>query len=245
MNASIAVASGSSPLTRGKLWATCLSCEKHRLIPAHAGKTTPRNCPAWRARAHPRSRGENHRLTSGLEDAGGSSPLTRGKLLRVASWCCSGGLIPAHAGKTNPGLHAGRLHRAHPRSRGENERARDDAGIPWGSSPLTRGKLTCRSVLGQPGGLIPAHAGKTLQGCGGPWAARAHPRSRGENDGAALPEWVLEGSSPLTRGKLDNAGAALGRDGLIPAHAGKTLPASSHSASSRAHPRSRGENSFL
>ena len=33
---------------------------------------------------------------------------------------------------------------------------------------------------------------------------------------------TLTGSSPLTRGKLNDTGAALGRDGLIPAHAGKT-----------------------
>ena len=55
-----ALRSGSSPLTRGKLWRPRLMCQVIRLIPAHAGKTStgpPRGVTGW---AHPRSRGENH-----------------------------------------------------------------------------------------------------------------------------------------------------------------------------------------
>ena len=50
-------------------------------------------------------------------------------------------------------------------------------------------------------GLIPAHAGKTLRLARGRSCCWAHPRSRGENDGAAGRCAVLLGSSPLTRGK--------------------------------------------
>ena len=71
---------GSSPLTRGKPVSCGVVGTSHRLIPAHAGKT----CPRWSApttrRAHPRSRGENHR------EASGGLGATE--------------LIPAHAGKT-------------------------------------------------------------------------------------------------------------------------------------------------
>ena len=50
------------------------------------------------------------------------------------------------------------------------------------------------------------------------------------------------GSSPLTRGKRDNA-CGLGQDdGLIPAHAGKTYGTTVRDRISPAHPRSRGEN---
>ena len=52
-------ASGSSPLTRGKLAARQLSGGGCRLIPAHAGKTRSATSTARRPSAHPRSRGEN------------------------------------------------------------------------------------------------------------------------------------------------------------------------------------------
>ena len=52
-------ATGSSPLTRGKLTAATGQTQDTRLIPAHAGKTNQvlgRYGSVW---AHPRSRGEN------------------------------------------------------------------------------------------------------------------------------------------------------------------------------------------
>ena len=50
---------GSSPLTRGKLHVSIVSCPARGLIPAHAGKTprVDRELPG--EGAHPRSRGEN------------------------------------------------------------------------------------------------------------------------------------------------------------------------------------------
>ena len=151
-------------------------------------------------------------------------------------------LIPAHAGKTLAvGCQPVRLW-AHPRSRGENNRERHTRSNCAGSSPLTRGKPVQLPRILEEAGLIPAHAGKT------PTRARivtwrwAHPRSRGENDGAALPEWVLEGSSPLTRGKRLAVVVQEQRQGLIPAHAGKTACPPCRMSRRTAHPRSRGEN---
>ena len=51
------------------------------------------------------------------------------------------------------------------------------------------------------GGLIPAHAGKTLFDVSTGKQRRAHPRSRGENLLLVLPSGAVQGSSPLTRGK--------------------------------------------
>ena len=70
----------------------------------------------------------------------------------------------------------------------------------------------------------------------------AHPRSRGENFTSGSRTERPTGSSPLTRGKLQGAGEAALDGGLIPAHAGKTSKRSLRSPISRAHPRSRGEN---
>ena len=50
------------------------------------------------------------------------------------------------------------------------------------------------------------------------------------------------GSSPLTRGKPGFAAGAPDGGGLIPAHAGKTWRTTTRQGTSRAHPRSRGEN---
>ena len=172
----------------------------------------------------------------------GSFPLTRGKRGLVQILSSPRRLIPAHAGKTMPPTASLEAHRAHPRSRGEN--VGDFASGPGGqgSSPLTRGKranahrgfLTVR--------LIPAHAGKTVCGFSPASPAPAHPRSRGENEYVPTNGNVLEGSSPLTRGKLWGSVSPPHRQRLIPAHAGKTSGRPSPAALGRAHPRSRGEN---
>ena len=73
-------------------------------------------------------------------------------------------------------------------------------------------------------------------------AVWAHPRSRGENLGLRHARVEMEGSSPLTRGKHPDARVAWTSDGLIPAHAGKTLSEARFPTGRRAHPRSRGEN---
>ena len=131
---------------------------------------------------------------------------------------------------------------AHPRSRGENipGRTGDDPGA--GSSPLTRGKPGRAQSSATNHGLIPAHAGKTIQALGAAGSSRAHPRSRGENFIMSSHASATAGSSPLTRGKHPHVGGGACQGGLIPAHAGKTSRRASRLAVPRAHPRSRGEN---
>ena len=70
----------------------------------------------------------------------------------------------------------------------------------------------------------------------------AHPRSRGENLWAAPTRPPSEGSSPLTRGKLDASACTSMVERLIPAHAGKTGAWVGWHRTIWAHPRSRGEN---
>ena len=52
----------------------------------------------------------------------------------------------------------------------------------------------------------------------------AHPRSRGENGQSVGKDLANSGSSPLTRGKRPEFSDTRTQRGLIPAHAGKTLP---------------------
>ena len=75
-----------------------------------------------------------------------------------------------------------------------------------------------------------------------PSGSSAHPRSRGENLREDLSAQRAAGSSPLTRGKLDQERETMTRLRLIPAHAGKTEPQTSSTKPKAAHPRSRGEN---
>ena len=174
----------------------------------------------------------------------GSSPLTRGKRFGHLVEVLDAGLIPAHAGKTPKASERPGTHRAHPRSRGENVTGTLVPGVQSGSSPLTRGKLSCGRLGCRLVGLIPAHAGKTARSPCTRAAIWAHPRSRGENRRGPVHVVGEDGSSPLTRGK--HIGEAKVQDGLglIPAHAGKTPKASERPGTHRAHPRSRGENSF-
>ena len=192
---------GSSPLTRGKHRFCFCDSGEQGLIPAHAGKTALRARPPRGFRAHPRSRGENVATERRVRDARGSSPLTRGKRAARSSSRSRRGLIPAHTGKTF--LPPGDCWRvgAHPRSRGENFQHHAPICRDEGSSPLTRGKLSGR-CLGRFGpGLIPAHAGKTINEPRFKYSVRAHPRSRGENNFLGSIFRAHPGSSPLTRGK--------------------------------------------
>ena len=137
-----------------------------------------------------------------------------------------------------------RLSPAHPRSRGENTRyLRSTLKCP-GSSPLTRGKPDGPTVDLEAKRLIPAHAGKTSAPHLASSPTTAHPRSRGENGAPSITVAAMQGSSPLTRGKLVDLDRQVGRLRLIPAHAGKTLTLPSDTIRRRAHPRSRGENSM-
>ena len=111
-----------------------------------------------------------------------------------------------------------------------------------GSSPLTRGKPVVAEPFDLEGGLIPAHAGKTCEPAAPDDVLKAHPRSRGENQGTTLLQRTADGSSPLTRGKLVVPKGRADELGLIPAHAGKTARRPRRVCRGTAHPRSRGEN---
>ena len=215
-------ACGSSPLTRGK-----------RAISG---------CVARMVLAHPRSRGENCQRSGWSFRSSGSSPLTRGKLQGGDPVRLLTRLIPAHARKTlTPGSCPSDTS-AHPRSRGENARYVSPQASSDGSSPLTRGKPSRRKTPTLNTGLIPAHAGKTVASWRIRQAARAHPRSHGENDPFLLGKRPGAGSSPLTRGKHQRRRNPRARRRLIPAHAGKTNEFKALSMLVSAHPRSRGEN---
>ena len=113
---------------------------------------------------------------------------------------------------------------------------------PRTQSPLTRVKHSLTAPNAPPGGLIPAHAGKTHLRPPKPDRRRAHPRSRGENAQCVDDVGVFTGSSPFTRGKPFCGLSVRACARLIPAHAGKTARSLGVLGRRGAHPRSRGEN---
>ena len=233
---------GSSPRVRGKHIGPPGGCRRTRLIPARAGKTLPGLAGSRADRAHPRACGENHLARSLSDGRGGSSPRVRGK--RGVGDLVHGlvRLIPARAGKTSSLSHLGSARRAHPRACGENAvavRARVDGR---GSSPRVRGKPIRHRPPPARRRLIPACAGKTVNGSTITFPSGAHPRVCGEN--AHLSSFCRpgRGSSPRVRGKPSGGVARAAGVGLIPACAGKTSPMAQAPASPPAHPRVCGEN---
>ena len=111
-----------------------------------------------------------------------------------------------------------------------------------GSSPLTWGKPRIQSTISFDIRIIPTHAGRTEDTVGRLVTARAHPRSRGENEAGDEKGSTFDGSSPLTRGKPPPRSRSRDPVGLIPAHAGSTSWMQGSRPTCGAHPHSRGEN---
>ena len=86
-----------------------------------------------------------------------------------------------------------------------------------------RGKLRGGANVGNFRGLIPAHAGKTIEGEANFFDHSAHPRACGENVQFLNDKLMPAGSSPRMRGKRGPVYAAQAGTRLIPAHAGKTF----------------------
>ena len=213
---------GSSPRVRGKQQRRPLSPRDSGLIPARAGKTGGSVCRSASPAAHPRACGENSASAVGRPLVRGSSPRVRGKQGGQGRAPFLRRLIPARAGKTGAGLVEGLYYRAHPRACGEN-RAGQALDLECdGSSPRVRGKRSRGVAYDDPGGLIPARAGKTGPCPAASTNARAHPRACGENCRGGSRTGSCAGSSPRVRGKPDHVPQRVRTRGLIPARAGKT-----------------------
>ena len=113
---------------------------------------------------------------------------------------------------------------------------------PFGSSPLARGTHFALSGSFRFLGLIPARAGNTRERWPPASRMRAHPRSRGEQDGVIMQAKAQFGSSPLARGTLVEVSVPAKVLRLIPARAGNTGVEFLRRSVISAHPRSRGEH---
>ena len=145
----------------------------------------------------------------------GSSPHTRGTQLQLHQHHRRRRLIPAHAETTLDEQPVKQAREAHSRAYGEHpvrlRRSTRAAGSSraygkrccqcFGSFPHTRGRPRNGALARRGGGLIPAHAGTTLNLRQLRSTIWAHSRSRGD-DGRQVEGQSLDGGSfPLTRGR--------------------------------------------
>ena len=213
---------GSSPHTRGARSSVCIDCRTPRIIPAYAGSTTGCSGCHWRARDHPRIRGEHFVLTAGHPPDEGSSPHTRGARRRPRVYPISSRIIPAYAGSTASAIARATSTQDHPRIRGEH-----------------RGRPRVYPISSR---IIPAYAGSTGPAQKGALDGRDHPRIRGEHIVAWMAKHENAGSSPHTRGAPPPIRHPSAPSRIIPAYAGSTLGRRRHQDRRPDHPRIRGEH---
>ena len=89
-------------------------------------------------------------------------------------------------------------------------------------------------------GIIPAHAGLTSLRTSLAKRPGDHPRACGAHTARSMARRAIWGSSPRMRGSPTDTTGAVGRCGIIPAHAGLTLTRSSLRATFWDHPRACG-----
>ena len=213
---------------------------RSRIIPAHAGFTSPPPPGPCSRRDHPRTRGVYAWLVQSQLVAVGSSPHTRGLQDGAGATVLGGRIIPAHAGFTRTRQGSDRGGKDHPRTRGVYSN-REPADYGWGgSSPHTRGLLRGRGGGLQYRRIIPAHAGFTRKRKLVDREGADHPRTRGVYEDIWIPVVKAIGSSPHTRGLPRADPSPVARLRIIPAHAGFTSISRLRARRRRDHPRTRG-----
>ena len=212
------------------------------IIPACAGNTAPEAKASRASRDHPRVRGEHGLIACPALAVFGSSPRARGTPIPYIRLLAATGIIPACAGNTPRDCRPNRPPWDHPRVRGEHNWPLQLRYAPKGSSPRARGTLDSVEFVARRDRIIPACAGNTPAEFVPPDVAWDHPRVRGEHMANVNNLFRNSGSSPRARGTLRPMRRAWQWVGIIPACAGNTRAAYMEFASSRDHPRVRGEH---
>ena len=132
---------GSPPLMRGTVVERILTKRVARITPAHAGNSLQSYTLYGRVQDHPRSCGEQWRLSPYPAQVLGSPPLMRGTVCKIPQKRHRTGITPAHAGNSRLIYHHVERYGDHPRSCGEQPRIRRQRSSGSGSPPLMRGTV--------------------------------------------------------------------------------------------------------
>ena len=167
---------------RGKPVCVQAFAVRTRIIPAHAGQTTPPDWKHWYRTDHPRACGANHVPLFMIMGISGSSPRMRGKPPLTETSPVQLRIIPAHAGQTRSWRRRSQATSDHPRACGANSMTCATCFHGCGSSPRMRGKLANRMLCVPVCRIIPAHAGQTCEASSCSPVTADHPRACGAND---------------------------------------------------------------
>ena len=175
----------------------------------------------------------------------GPPPRTRGTRCAHQGRRRGPGTTPAYAGNAPTWLATWALSRDHPRVRGERSACRRSSGSRSGPPPRTRGTRRLGSLETADHGTTPAYAGNAFFCWTSTVRSRDHPRVRGERAPGADPTTAARGPPPRTRGTRPRRRRRRRLDGTTPAYAGNATGPDARHASSRDHPRVRGERVLL
>ena len=137
------------------------------------------------------------------------------------------GITPACAGKRELRSASGSACRDHPRVCGEKIAPVSPIGVSLGSPPHVRGKVHSLFGFSFSIRITPAHAGKRALLCAPSTSTGDHPRTCGEKGHKPVFQERQIGSPPHMRGKEQCSCYFRSRQGITPAHAGKSSRVSS------------------
>ena len=196
------VGAGSPPRRRGKALHRVKNDLRYGITPAWAGKSTvvlPTPGYLW---DHPRVGGEKLLQFALPLLLTGSPPRGRGKGFRRHRHEPGYGIIPAWAGKREPGVLMVWQFQDHPRVGGEKILEPSMGVGNFGSPPHGRGKVVRSGVHRCCRGITPAWAGKRCSSGRCCMRQRDHPRVGGEKTENITPSIYEQGSPPRRRGKV-------------------------------------------
>ena len=165
----------------------------------------------------------------------------RGKVSQFVDGCCTDGITPAHAGKSDEHGRRCKQSKDHPRACGEKLALLLISPLTRGSPPRMRGKVPLSICHCFCAGITPAHAGKRIGVCCVRHNRRDHPRACGEKQKIYPLDLSSYGSPPRMRGKVCWILYKCFRSGITPAHAGKRIGVCCVRHNRRDHPRACGE----
>ena len=188
-------------------------------------------------------RGEQSSHTSPWLRTVGSPPHARGAVHRPAKVCRCGGITPACAGSSCPGLQSHARRRDHPRMRGEQQPGKRLSLGNVGSPPHARGAVPQNPAALCGAGITPACAGSSCQDRAVGCHSRDHPRMRGEQCVGGATTAPRRGSPPHARGADRLIFTDQSRCRITPACAGSSHQQINNRFNDQDHPRMRGEQS--
>ena len=165
---------------------------------------------------HPRTGGEQFKITLGEASKSGSSPHGRGTAAVLVYPAQSTRFIPARAGNRTSWILSWMSLTVHPRTGGEQRRDSRGTNPGCGSSPHGRGTVDYQ-------------------------ASAVHPRTGGEQIPVVCSPINSFGSSPHGRGTGGAVGGSIAYGRFIPARAGNSDPFRCHDLRHTVHPRTGGE----